>query len=486
MDEVRMSKSSIRGVSIALAMVVMLIAGTMITNVDAAASPVTLSVDMTSGDCNNAGTTCDSDILVDDGSGDNWVEATLTLTSADTTYRTMEVHLTVSWASGVAWTTYFFDTAYQPISGNLVQLDKGGTFTVKFVTYCDGVCSAGDTNTVSVYGKSDPKFFKGSDNTNCGSTDCETDTTAASSSSNSTNTITIDFTVRQAYASTVTCDAASSTGDNQMFQGNTYLWGYALTNTGWNDDSYSFTSVVTSNLGAEVGFWTVGPGISDGKPLTGQSDSSSTAEHNAVGSISIKPASNARPGVYNIELTVTSANGASDAGCEFDVVIPEPDLEIKDTDISFSHTGAWINTRGDSQRVTITAKVRNNGGTTDSSGTTTTDVEVKFYVDGSQLGSAQTIAALNYGEETTVSVFWNPARAHEGSEVGIPIKVVVDPGDKIEETDQSNNEGSTHFKVVRTKASNPSFYMGFLSLTAAVGAAVLLSTYYRNKEDLED
>ena len=64
--------------------------------------------------------------------------------------------------------------------------------------------------------------------------------------------------------------------------------------------------------------------------------------------------------------------------------------------------------------------------------------------------------------------------------------MLVDPGDKIEETDQSNNERSTHFKVVRTKASNPSFYMGFLSLTAAVGAAVLLSTYYRNKEDLED
>jgi hypothetical protein len=271
-----------------------------------------------------------------------------------------------------------------------------------------------------------------------------------------------------------------------MFQGNTYLWGYTLANTGWNTDTYQFTSVVTSNSGAEVGFWTVGPGISDGKELTGQSDSSSTAVHSAAGSISIIPASNARPGVYNIELTVTSTNGAPNAGCDFDIVIPEPDLEIKDTDISFSHTGAWINTRGDSQRVTITAKVRNNGGTTDASGTTTTDVEVKFYVDGSQLGSAQTIAALNYGEETTVSVFWNPARAHEGSEVGIPIKVVVDPGDKIEETDQSNNEGSTHFKVVRTKASNPSFYMGFLSLTAAVGAAVLLSTYYRNKEDLED
>ena len=476
MDEVRISKSSIRSVSIALAIVVMLIAGTMVTNVDAAASPVTLSSDISS-----------SDILVDDGSGNNWVEATLTLTSADTTYRTMEVYLISSWASGVAWTTYFFDTDYNPLSGNLVQLDKGGTYTVKFIVFCDGVCSAGDTNTVSVYGKSDPQWYKGSCS---GSTDCETDTSAAASSSNITNTITIDFTVRQAYASVVgtsnNCDPQSSTGDNQMFQGNTYLWGYTLTNTGWNTDTYQFTSVVTSNSGAEVGFWTVSPGISNGKELTGQSDSSSTAVHSAAGSISIIPASNARPGVYNIELTVTSTNGAPNAGCDFDVVIPEPDLEIKDTDISFSHTGAWINTRGDSQRVTITAKVRNNGGTTDSSGTTTTDVEVKFYVDGSQLGSAQTIAALNYGEETTVSVFWNPARAHEGSEVGIPIKVVVDPGDKIEETDQSNNEGSTHFKVVRTKASNPSFYMGFLSLTAAVGAAVLLSTYYRNKEDLED
>ncbi len=477
MDEVRISKSSIRSVSIALAIVVMLIAGTMVTNVDAAASPVTLSSDISS-----------SDILVDDGSGNNWVEATLTLTSADTTYRTMEVYLVSSWASGVAWTTYFFDTNYNPLSGNQVSLSKGGSATVKFVVFCDGVCSAGDTNTVSVYGKSDPKWFDhDSGGGSCtGSTDCETDTSAASSSSNSTNTITIDFTVRTAYASTVTCDAASSTGDNQMFQGNTYLWGYTLANTGWNTDTYQFTSVVTSNSGAEVGFWSVSPGISNGKELTGNSDSSSTAVHSAAGSISIVPASNARPGVYNIELTVTSTNNAPNAGCDFDVVIPEPDLEIKDTDISFSHTGAWINTRGDSQRVTITAKVRNNGGTTDASGTTTTDVEIKFYVDGSQLGSVQTIAALNYGDETTVSVFWNPARAHEGSEVGIPIKVVVDPGDKIEETDQSNNEGSTHFKVVRTKASNPSFYMGFLSLTAAVGAAVLLSTYYRNKEDLED
>ncbi len=150
MDEVRISKSSIRSVSIALAIVVMLIAGTMVTNVDAAASPVTLSSDISS-----------SDILEDDGSGNNWVEATLTLTSADTTYRTMEVYLVSSWASGVAWSTYFFDTNYNPLSGNQVSLSKGGSATVKFVVFCDGVCSAGDTNTVSVYGKSDPKWFDG-------------------------------------------------------------------------------------------------------------------------------------------------------------------------------------------------------------------------------------------------------------------------------------------------------------------------------------
>ena len=470
MDEVRMSKSSIRGVTIALAVVVMLVAGTMVTNVDAAASLVTLSSDTSS-----------TDVMVGD-----YTIATLTLSSSDTTYRSMEVYLVASWASGVAWTTDFFTTDMDPLDGDIIRISKGSSGTVKFVIFCDGVCSAGDSNTVSVTGKTDPKFYTGSTGSNCGSTDCETDTSPASSSSNVTLPISITVTARQAYEQTVTCDATSSEGDNQIFQGNTYLWGYSLTNTGWETDTYQFTSVVTSNSGAEVGFWTVSPGISDGKELTGQSDSTSTAVHKADGSISIIPASNARPGVYNIELTVTSTNGAQSAGCDFNVVIPEPDLEIKDTDISFSHTGAWINTRGDSQRVTITAKVRNNGGTTDSSGTTTTNVEVKFYVDGSQLGSVQTIAALNYGEETTVSVFWNPARAHEGNEVGIPIKVVVDPGDKIEETDQSNNEGSTHFKVVRTKASNPSFYMGFLSLTAAVGAAVLLSTYYRNKEDLED
>ena len=53
----------------------------------------------------------------------------------------------------------------------------------------------------------------------------------------------------------------------------------------------------------------------------------------------------------------------------------------------------------------------------------------------------------------------------------------------IAESDEENNEGTVYFKVVRTKASSPSFYVGFVSLIAAVGVAVLLSSYYRNKED---
>ena len=464
----RLSDRDARKTVIAVAFVAMLIASFAVTKVDAAASKVTLSSDISS-----------ADILVGES-----VEATITLSSSDTRFRTMQVYLATSWASGVAWDSEITDTSYNDLDDGVVSLDKGGSATVKLTVYCEGDCSAGDTNSISVTGKSDPFWYSGG--TSSGSDDGETDTSPASSSSNVTNTITISFTARQGYESSVSCDAAASTGDDKMFQGNTYQWGYTLTNTGWNTDTYQFTAVVTSTSGYETGFWTVGPGLADGKELTGQSDSSTSAVHAAEGTVSIKPASDARPGVYNIELTVTSTGGAADSGCDFDVVVPEPDLEVKDTDISFSHTGAWIDPRGNSQRVTITAKIRNNGGFADSSGTTATDVEVKFFVDGSQLGKTHTIDSLAYGEETEISVYWNPARAHDNDEAGIPIKVMVDPSNNLEETDEDNNQGSTTFKVVRTKASNPSFYLGFLALTAAVGAAVLLSSYYRNKEDLEE
>jgi hypothetical protein len=380
------------------------------------------------------------------------------------------------------WSVEFTDTNWEELEDNTVAIEKGGSATVKLTMYCDGTCEAGETNTVTVIGKSDPQWFNGG--TSSGSDGSGSDSTPASASTNITGEISIVLTARKAYDSAVSCDATSDSGDNQVFQSETYLWGYELENTGWNKDTYTFETVVTSDSSYETGYWSVLPGLAS-KELTGQSDASTTAVHSTEASITITPATDARPGVYNIELTVTSTGGAPPDGCDFNVVVPEPDLEIKDTDISFSHTGAWINTRGDSQRVTITAKVRNNGGFADQAGTTATDVEVIFYVDGSPLGSVQTIESLAYDSEVTVSVYWNPARPHDGDEVGIPIRVVVDPSDKIKETEEDNNQGSTTFKVVRTKASNPSFYLGFLSLTAAVGAAVLLSSYYRNR-DLED
>ena len=275
---------------------------------EAAASPVTISSDISS-----------TDIMVDE-----YTVATLTFSSSDTTYRTMDVYLVANWASGVAWTTYFMDTDYNPLVGDKINLSKGGSGTVKFIVMCDGVCSVGDTNTVMVVAKTDPKFYNydGNVTDTCGSDDCETDTTPASASSNVTNTITITFTARLAYDSTVTCDAVSSEGGNEVTSGNDTLWGYTLTNTGWNTDTYQFTSVVTSADGHNVDYWTTSPGMADGKQLTGQSDSSSTAVHSAAGSISITPATDAASGVYNVELTVVSTNGAPDSGCNFDVVIP--------------------------------------------------------------------------------------------------------------------------------------------------------------------
>ena len=447
----------------ALAVVAMFVATLGVGNVDAAASPVSLSSDKTS-----------ATVMVDD-----FVIATLTLDSSDSRYRNMDVFMVANWPSGTAWNYGFYDANGDGLPNNLITLDKGSSGTVQLVIFCDGVCESGDTNSVQVYGKTDPQFYAGSTNSNCGSDDCETDTSAASASSNVTNTVTISLTAATEYSSTVTgCDS----DDNTIYQGQTALWGYTLTNTGYTEDNYAFTVTASSTTGAETGFWTLSAGLSNGKSLVG---TSGTGASSAEASISVTAASDARPGTYNIELVVTSNNGGPDAGCNFDVVVPEPDLEIKNTDISFSHNSAWINTNDKSQVITIYAKVRNNGGTVDSSGVKTNDVEVKFYIDGAQLGGVETITSLAHGEEVTLSREWQPQRAYdEDNEVGLSVVVKVDPSDAIDESDNDNNQGTQYFKVIRAKSSTPSFLMGFFALISAIAVAVMLSSYYRNK-DLE-
>ena len=160
-----------------------------------------------------------------------------------------------------------------------------------------------------------------------GSSDCKNDTTPASESSNVTNTISLALTARMAYDSMVGCDTVASTGDNKVYHNTTLSWAYTLTNVGWNTDSYQFTGHITSADSQDVSYWTVNPGMANGKELAGQSDTSSTAVHAADGVITIVSANNATSGVYNIELTVTSTGGGADAGCNFDVVVPETEEE---------------------------------------------------------------------------------------------------------------------------------------------------------------
>jgi len=466
MDKLKFSKTDSRRTVMALAVVAMFLATLGVGNVDAAASPVSITSDKSS-----------ADIMVGDS-----VIVTLTLDSSDTRYRNMEVKMTANWPSGTAWEYYFLDANEDEIPNNQVTLNKGGSETVLLYIICSGVCESGDTNSVSVYGKSDPKFYTGSTRSQCGSDDCETDTSAASSSSNVTNTVEISLTAATEHSSSVTCDAASGDGGNMVHQGDKVLWGYTLTNTGYSADSYTFVSTISSNIGAEVGFWAVTPGLTNGKNLVGTSE---TGDSSAEASISITAATDARPGTYEIELIVSSNGGGADAGCEFSVVVPEPDLEIKNTDITFSHNSAWINTNDKSQVVTIYVKVRNNGGTVDSSGVKTNDVEVKFYVDGAQVGAVETITSLAHGEEVTLSREWQPGRAYdEDNEVGLSVVVKVDPADKIDESDNDNNQGTQYFKVIRAKSSTPSFFIGFFALISAIAMAVMLSSYYRNR-DLE-
>jgi len=288
----------------------------MTEEADAGSSPVYITTDRTH-----------SDILEGD-----MVVTTLTIENSDTEFRKQEVYLVANWPSSTTWRTSFTDINFDEIYGNQISVGNNSYATVFFITYCDGQCTSGDGNAVQIYAKTDPRFYDGGGNNTdtCGSDDCETDTSPASASANVTNTITMTFTARTGFMSSLSCDAVSSAGDNQLSQNITSLWNYTLTNTGWNTDTYQFTSIVTSADNHNVDYWNITPGMLNGKELIGQSDFSSTAVHTAEGSISIIPATNATSGTYSVELTVISNNGGQNSSCAFNVVIPveeEPDDE---------------------------------------------------------------------------------------------------------------------------------------------------------------
>ena len=286
-------------------------------NAEAAPSPIAISADKYSGDLMEG----------------DYVVFTLTLDSVDLRYKTQDIYLSAVWPSGIAWESYFFDVNGDELQGNLLQLSRTNSTTILFAIFCEGECSTGDTNVVQIYGQTDPKFYNydGNVTDNCGSDDCENDSTPASYSSNVTNTITVTLSAWAEYHSEVTCDVVSNTGDNKVYPSNTTLWYYNLTNVGWNTDDYLFVSTLTSADNQNVDYWTIAPGMADGKELVGQGNTSSAAVHTAEGAISIIPATNATPGIYNVELAVTSTNGAQTAGCNFDVIVPGSETEEETT-----------------------------------------------------------------------------------------------------------------------------------------------------------
>ena len=241
------------------------------------------------------------------------------------------------WPSGVAWSTHFVEKNGDELVNNTVSMIKGGSATVKLIVFCDGVCEAYDTNTVQIYASSDPVWYNrnntsdenntSNENNTCGSDDCETDTTPASHSTNVTNTVSIVLTARTAYDFSMACDGTSSEGNNEVTGGHTTLWGYMVENNGWMMDWYRLDMHVTSEDEHDVSYWNIKPGIADGRELTGQSDSSETAVHTIEASMSMTPPTNATPGIYNVELIVSSGHGAPPDACDFDVVIPGAETE---------------------------------------------------------------------------------------------------------------------------------------------------------------
>jgi len=286
-----------------------------------ATSPVSIVADRTNFD------------IMEDGT----VTATLTLENTDSRYRTMEVYLGVSWVSGTDWNSRFTDANYDDLPNNEVNLTKGASATVLYTVYCNTYCEGGDTNVVRIIAHTDPRWYPNGNNASdenntsnetntCGSDDCETDTSPASESSNTTNMITMTFTARTGFASSLSCGAVSSAGDNLVSQNITSQWSYTLTNTGWNTDNYQFTGQITSADGHDVSLWTVSPGLVYGKELTG-TDTSLSGSSEVDSAMQFTPALTASPGIYNVELTVISNNGGQDSSCNFDVVIPEPETE---------------------------------------------------------------------------------------------------------------------------------------------------------------
>ena len=212
-----------------------------------ATSPVSITADQTTFD------------IMEDGV----ITTVFTIESADSRFKKMDIFLEVNWPSAeTAWDTSLTDSNYDSLSNNQITLTKEGSATVILIVTCGSNCDAGDTNTVEVTGRTDPKFYNStyeddpSNHTNqCGSSDCLTETTPASSSSNTTNTVTITLNAWTLYSFDVNCDVNNTVGDSVVFSDTNILssWNYSVENLGWSNDTYNITLTIYDEFGPNNG-----------------------------------------------------------------------------------------------------------------------------------------------------------------------------------------------------------------------------------------
>jgi len=99
------------------------------------------------------------------------------------------------------------------------------------------------------------------------------------------------------------------------------------------------------------------------------------------------------------------------------------------------------------QSATVTATIAN-GGTASASGAV-----VRFFADGTPIGE-RTLGELAAGGSTTVSVSWSLRGVSNGSH---ELRAVVDPGNAIAESDETNNAGTRTVEVRGNKVANGDF-----------------------------
>ncbi len=273
------------------------------------------------------------------------------------------------------------------------------------------------------------------------------------------------------YGAAISINAKSSNDDKLVFSGQDTTWGYTIYNEGWESDDFT----VTSELPAD---WAISSGIPAGTTILGHSVPD--VAHSRAAMMTITPATDARPGHYDLKVIATGDGGAS-ANATFRVTIIAPDFTI--TNLTLSHSATWI-TNKDTQTITIRATVLNAGGNVDSAGHATEHIDVWFQVDDETVGDVQYIPSLAHDEEVTVSITFKPSKAGDLL-IRASIDEYNDAGDaadvEIQESDEGNNDETLNFKVVKTITTDPSFFLGFAALTFAVLGVVALSTYYRRR-----